>query len=277
MNSITKLFLLVFTTVAFASGCEVLSISGDKEVQSTLDHTFVQSEVTIIGNQFDAIAQSANNLKQTGTIASPFCDCAVIDIAQNDQEQYIVTVDFGQGCVCLDGRTRSGKLVGVFTDLWDTENVQLKITPDNYKITNLLGTVFDFTFEKTITRESVKSDQPTFNILVTAAELTSEKGETITWSSRRKTTLTAGAGDLDPSNNVYSITGTASGVARNEVAFDVEITEALVLDATCGTFSSGIIVLTPEGKTERTIDYGDGTCDKEATVSIGSFTTTISL
>ncbi|MEZ4774334.1 MAG: hypothetical protein R3D00_14210 [Bacteroidia bacterium] len=277
MNPITKLFLLVFATAALASGCEVLSLSGDHEVQSTLDHSFVQSEVTIIGNQFDAIAQSANNLKQTGSIQSPFCDCAVIDIAQSANDQYIVTVDFGEGCVCKDGRTRSGKLTGTFTNLWDQENVQLKITPENYTITNLLGTVFDFNFEKTITRENVTSDQPVFNILVTSAELTSEKGETITWSSRRKTTLISGAGDLDPSNNVYSITGTASGVARNDVAFDVEITEPMVLDATCGFISSGIVVLTPEGKTARTIDYGDGTCDKEATVSIGDFTTTISL
>ncbi|MDX2247030.1 MAG: hypothetical protein SF052_09660 [Bacteroidia bacterium] len=277
MKSIAKLFLLVFVTATLASGCEILSLSGDREVQSTLDHSFVQSEVTIIGNQFDIIAQSANNLKQTGTIESPFCDCAVIDLSQNAQEQYVVTVDFGQGCVCVDGRSRSGKLIGVFSDLWDTENVQLNITTDGYRITNLIGTWFDFTFEKTITRQDVATDQPVFNVLVTAAELTSEKGETITWSSRRKITLTEGAGDLDPSNNIYSITGTASGVARNEVAFDVEITEALILNATCNIITAGVVVLSPAEKTARTIDYGDGACDKEATVSIGDFTTTISL
>ncbi|MEZ4827459.1 MAG: hypothetical protein R3C61_14440 [Bacteroidia bacterium] len=259
MKSFSRLFLLVFSIAALASGCEVLSLSGDREVQSTLDHSFVQSEVTIIGNQFDAIAQSANNLKQTGTVQSPFCDCATIEIFQNDQEQFVVTVDYGQGCSCVDGRTRSGKLTGVFTDLWDQENVKLTITTEGYKITNLLGTSFDFVFEKTITRADVNTSQPVFNVLVPTAELTSEKGETITWSSRRKVTVIAGADDLDPSNNVYSITGTASGVARNEVAFDVEITEPLVLDASCGIISEGIVTLTPEEKTARVIDYGDGT------------------
>lgn len=278
MNKFIKIFTLLLGATITMTSCEELNIKPDTDVQSTLDHTFVQAEMNIISTQFDLAAKAMNNLQDPGSEESPFCECAKINVERIGDSQFRMTIDYGEGCECIDERTRKGALTGVFSDMWDKEGVNLVITSDNYQVTNLLGKNFAFDFEKTITRKEIASEKPELHIQVSSAELTSEDDKTITWKSERILTLVEGGEDVDPSNDVYQITGTAEGIARNESAFSVEITEPLTMDASCTTgITVGIVTLTPEGKKARTIDYGDGSCDSEATVSIGDFSTTISL
>lgn len=45
----------------------------------------------------------------------------------------------------------------------------------------------------------------------------------------------------------------------------------------CKWYNSGTLVITPEKSDVKTIDFGDGTCDNEATMKIGDKTTDITL
>ena len=60
----------------------------------------------------------------------------------------------------------------------------------------------------------------------------------------------------------------ANGVNRNGKAYDIKITKPLIKRFGCSYIESGIVELTPEGLSTRTIDYGDGTCDNKAKLTI---------
>ena len=61
------------------------------------------------------------------------------------------------------------------------------------------------------------------------------------------------------------------------MAFTTHIAEPLVKEMDCIWIVSGILEVTPEGLTTRELDFGDGACDNDATLTIGEFTTDITL
>lgn len=70
----------------------------------------------------------------------------------------------------------------------------------------------------------------------------------------------------DKTDDIFEISGSATmSCSRGEASR--QIIEPIVFDATCGYPVSGVVEMTdPKGKT-HTINFGDGTCDNEATVT----------
>ena len=66
------------------------------------------------------------------------------------------------------------------------------------------------------------------------------------------------------------IKGGADGTDRNGKAFSVSIDDSnpLVRKTGCTYISKGAQTLKLEGKKDRIIDYGDGSCDNKATLTI---------
>ena len=78
-------------------------------------------------------------------------------------------------------------------------------------------------------------------------------------------------------DDVYSITGTASGTGFDGTAFTSNITNPLIVALNCHWIEKGTIVFTPSGKLPRTIDFGNGDCDANATITIAGATFNIVL
>ena len=70
----------------------------------------------------------------------------------------------------------------------------------------------------------------------------------------------------------YSLTGTASGVNRNGLVYEMNIVDPLIFSIDCKWIKKGVLDIIPEGLATRTLDYGDGECDSQATLSIGKWT-----
>ena len=82
-----------------------------------------------------------------------------------------------------------------------------------------------------------------------------------------------GANTPAVAEDIYNITGSASGTDANGNAFSVAITKALTIDFSCQYhLTAGTIQITPTGKATRVIDYGNGACDDDATLTIGNRT-----
>jgi hypothetical protein len=64
------------------------------------------------------------------------------------------------------------------------------------------------------------------------------------------------------------ISGSNSGIDRNGLRWTSTITSPLVRELNCNWINKGTIVITPEGKPERKVDFGDGTCDNKGTITI---------
>ncbi len=93
-------------------------------------------------------------------------------------------------------------------------------------------------------------------------------------------TLTQIGGQNTPNieaDDIYSITGNASGVNREGRAFTTSITNALIKKSSCKFITSGSLDLTPEGFKTRTVDFGSGACDDDATYTVNGQTISFKL
>ena len=130
--------------------------------------------------------------------------------------------------------------------------------------------------------------------MVSGGKLTYPNGDVATWQSTRTRKWVEGANtsfSFNPQDSacflnlgcllddVYEITGSASGVATNGKKYDVTITTALRVQF-CGYIpevTEGVIEIQPDGLLLRTVDFGDKTCDNEGTVTIKKKTYTFKL
>jgi len=68
-------------------------------------------------------------------------------------------------------------------------------------------------------------------------------------------------------DDIFLVTGNSHIVRRNGVVLDAVITTELRREVPCRHFVSGVIEITKNGQT-AILDYGNGTCDNEATLTM---------
>ena len=184
-----------------------------------------------------------------------------------------ITIDFGTGCEGRDGKIRKGIVRGTYSNWPWIAGARLDIVPDAYFVDD-----YGIEGQKTITyRGENASGNRNWDIDVTNGEVTTPEGNLLTWESNRNNELIEGANDFDVWNNVYLITGSAEGTNRSGRNYDAIIKEGLRIEIGCNYITSGILELTPEDLKTRSIDYGDGACDNDATVAIGNASFNIKL
>lgn len=240
------------------------------EPGTTIDNAFASSEFSAISNIVDAEGRGDTNVFKT---AGFYCPGTIVTSDIISPSRVRLTIDFGTGQICGDGRARAGKLVADFYGRWSEEGSYVEIVPDGYSVNT-----WPVLFTKTITNNGRNSDgNLTFSTEVVDGRIATPQG-TIFYTSERETEWTFGESTpLDVSDNEYVITGTASGTARNTLSFTATIDEPLLVRANCPNIVQGIISITPDNRDTRTIDYGNGGCDNLVTISVGSYTTQITL
>ncbi|MFN0276920.1 MAG: hypothetical protein ACKVPJ_14320 [Chitinophagales bacterium] len=184
-----------------------------------------------------------------------------------------MTIDFGTGCTGYFGVERSGKVIATFTGLYMSEGTVITVVPEDYYVNgvHIEGT-------KTVTNLGLNdAGNMYFSVVVADAVITLTDGSDIEYNSTREREWVEGSSTADIHDDVYSITGSSAGINRLDIPFAMSITEALRKEMDCHWIVSGKVEITPEGEETRTIDYGEGECDNEAILTVGSFTITITL
>lgn len=109
-----------------------------------------------------------------------------------------------------------------------------------------------------------------YKALCTAATWTISYGSTKSVSVDTKN-------NQDPTDDVITIvSGTAEGYNREGRYFSVNITN-LTKPANCKYITKGTVEIAPDKLNPRTVNYGDGTCDSKATVTVNGNTFEITL
>ena len=191
-----------------------------------------------------------------------------------------ISIDFGDGVIGLDGNTRSGIITVVATGPYTEAGSTFTTTLDAYHIDeyHVQGT-------KIVTNNGLNdAGYLNYDIAVTEGSITNTDGYTTTWSSERNREWIGGQdtnwltdgleGVLD---DTYSITGSATGVTASDRFFNFIITDPLIVSLNCHWIKQGVIELSPEGLNVRTLDYGNGECDNQATLSVNGNTYDITL
>ena len=189
----------------------------------------------------------------------PSCVTITIVLTQNMKT---VTIDFGEGCELRNGNFVSGKII-------------LEYEKDPEAATKMISYSFeDFYFNRknvagggSILRErSNENGNPqstkTFDITVTWPDETFASKVGV-----RVREWIEGYGTPAWGDNVFLITGNGTFTKKDGTVFSAEVVEPLRRELACKFLVSGIVNLSKNRNT-AVLNYGDGTCDDLATISI---------
>lgn len=248
------------------------------ETQSTDDHNTMQREYDDILSTVEDVMKDYNDeMDKSGSqfqpsVSDTSCATVTLDTTYSTNgAKGRITIDFGTtNCIGLDGRSRRGKIHVDYTGRYRTVGTVITTTFEDFHVNDnkIEGT-------KTVTTQS----REVYNVSVTGAKITFTDASTITWESERTRTWVGGndttlADMLNIWNDVYEISGTASGTGRFGRTFTVSI-DQVTIKLQCWLSAifhpvSGTITVSPQDLDDRVVDYGDGTCDKKGTITIGS-------
>jgi hypothetical protein len=198
------------------------------------------------------------------------CNASITFTPKGSNPTGSILIDFGSTPkTCSDGRTRQGKVLITFTGKYGDPGKTQTITLQDYYVN---GNKVEGT--KTLSSSIVDTKLVT-DISVIGGKVTYTDGTSFTWNSTRQRIYDYKGTPANLTDDVITVTGTANGTSRNNVVYAMTITSALTYNTSCvlsGVFmpSSGVLEIQPTGFQKRTIDYGDGSCDKKVTITVGN-------
>ncbi len=295
VSFLTRLTAITFAAALFVVGCkkensdtlsaqeeeQAAAFSTESEAES--DGTFDDVSNNVLGINTDVglggvgifgrTASPSQIGREMNIDSVPSCVTVTIVPLQTGVYPKTVTLDFGAGCYS-HGHLRSGKIRTVFTGPLREANSVATTTFDNFKIDSVK---VEGTHKITnTTATTAGSNQRQFKIEVISGKLTKPNGNYAEWNSVRVNTQTEGNGTTSPADDIFKVTGNASGKVKREnliVLWDAEITEPLIKKFTCAWVSKGRLKTVRHGLPSNTpwvavLDYGTGTCDNAATLTI---------
>jgi hypothetical protein len=178
--------------------------------------------------------------------------------------------DYGAGCTDVLGIERAGKFTIALQKLWEP-GATSSITYANYKENSVLT---DGTFSFTNTSTPLGFG---FTLSATNLKRVETTGAQSTLQSSLSFRQTQGAVTfLNWNDDVYQITGTTQYTLPDNSSGSLTITAPLSKANNCAWISQGTGTVVLNGET-FSIDYGNGTCDNQATVTIDGESFTITL
>ena len=268
-----KNYLIAFAVISVAAGfssCKknssdnsstelktTMELSGDQAVSDNLnsDAEYVLNEASVnynfSGNTPASITQTMNVL-----------GCATVTVSAGAFPKNI-SIDFGTGCSnSVNGITRSGKINVTLSDSLRKSGSVAVMSFDNYYVSG-------FKKEGTITwtntsQNGIKSWQRKCE----NGKVTAPDGHYWLHYGIQNVVQTEGSGT--PSNlldDVFSTIGSSTVTNSSGISRTAEITQALEKKVVCENIDKGTIKI--QGPAHYAVlDFGDGTCDRMATVSI---------
>lgn len=183
------------------------------------------------------------------------------------------TFTFAPGCRDVYQQQRSGSLTIVYSQNFGTPGATATVVPGadyyygGYQINGSM----------TITNKGLNSAGHTnYDLVVATANVTTANNGGFTWACDHNMEL-YDAQQQTIFDDVYHITGTASGTDHESHQFTVAIDDALVKDQSCKWPRSGNITMTISDLDDKEVDYSSndctdnqvGCCDNQVSVKTG--------
>lgn len=247
----------------------------DTETQSVVDNALCEQQFMAIQPVVNDKGINENGLKRMLTTCETFSIIAgdTTDAAPKDGVYDLgpVTfqIDYGTvGCVGFDGVYRTGKINITTLKKWKQYGNVVTVDLVGYKANNVnySGQIkITLTDSVSITTEVINGHCNTgsWDIDYTGTKTLKQIAGFSTKS--------------DASDDVYSISGTSAGKNREGRNFTTSITSPLIKKTNCKWISSGTLKLTPDGFATRTVDFGSGACDDDATFTVSDQTISFKL
>jgi hypothetical protein len=261
---IKKIFIFTLLATTLFS-CRRSVRDEDRDTKAAEDFALADVAYNDISNLLTEVMESESGLRA----ASLNLGCATVTV-DTLAFPMTVTIDFGTtNCVGGDGRSRRGIINATFTGKYRDSLTVITITPNNYYLNDhkIEGT-------KVVTNKGHNSNGNLwYTVVITNAVITAPDGSwNVSFNSNRTREWIAGEPTAVLSDDVYEISGTMDGYSRTGNHFTASTTTPVRFELSCAWIVSGIIVVAPDNVSPRTINFGSGTCDNDATVEVNGNT-----
>jgi hypothetical protein len=263
--------------LAVAFSLFVLSACKQEEAAFAPRTVGIIEEQFLSSDLFDEVLDEVEYTSEMwfGELKTGFDDCRIVTVEPMDRVTWpkTITIDFGtQGCLVREGLIKKGKIIisqsaPQFGRAWTKV-----ITFDGYHVNDNMveGT--------NTTTYTWNQGNPTWTSTIVGGQVTTAEGIIRTREAIHIRVQTRGIETIrDRSDNVFQLSGQASGTRIDGKTISWIITEPLVISNNCRWIRQGSKVISPEGMQEITIDYGSGDCDNLATATQGEETKEIVL
>ncbi|MEM9920338.1 MAG: hypothetical protein AAF990_19735 [Bacteroidota bacterium] len=192
-----------------------------------------------------------------------------------------LTLDFGDACTVVDGSKISGKIVTVYTGKLQDKGTTATLSLEDFEING-----YKVSGRKVWTNNGLNDNgQFHYTVEVKNGEVTTPDGTLIRYETNNTRTWIEGMdtnfwtnGVEGITDDVWEVTGTASGLNRRGESYVATIESPWRHQADCQWLTSGVTKVVTTGLASPiSLDFGDGNCDNKATVTVGNFTTEIEL
>lgn len=272
----------------------VISITSCRKDKKTIDSdTFSSQDNSTAENLFadvkkvvEEVANDEGESNKKGDKANKysFGSCATVSITPTWADTTwpkTLTIDFGTtNCTGYYGVNRRGIITVNLTGRYRDPGTVLTVSLNNYYVN-------DYKVEgtKTLTNNGRNSNNNlSYSVNVTGGKIIDPNGKSIQWASSYTSEWVEGEstnlftdGISGLCDDVYLITGGGNGINRNGLAFSANIISPLRKEICCRWIVSGSYEIIPSGLSKRVADFGNGTCDNSATVTINGNTYNIKM
>lgn len=283
----TLSFLLALSSLFILNSCTKEDKEVDNETQSAVDNAVCEQQFMAIAPVVNEkgineagikkIAASCGTWTILGAIGNTTITPSSNDTTDSNADGFYdngpVTfeIDYGTttGCLAFDSlSTKYGKIRITTAKRWSAYNNPVTIDLLNYKINTV-----NYSAQIIITR----LDSVTVTTQINNGHCTNGTWN-IDYTGTKTIKQIAGYSTKNnEADDVISITGSSSGKNREGRNFTTNITSALIKKSTCKWMSSGTVDVTPDGFKTRTVDFGNGSCDDDATFTVNGQTISFKL
>jgi hypothetical protein len=258
------------------TGAQDLSANGST-ADAAYSDAFNVALQTGSDENLDAIMTQNGNVQTNGLRAVNGINgyyCATVT-ASGSTFPVTVTVDFGSGCTSADSITRSGSITYVFSGRLRTPGSTISVTFNNYTV-NGYQISGSYAIENTSSGGNIS-----LSSTITSGTIVFPTDSSYSFSGTKTTTVAlTGIDTTNLLNNQFSITGNYLLSNSSGASLTANVTTPLIRELSCRNIVSGVVsfIYTSGSITvDGTLDYGSGTCDNSAVITIGATAKTITL
>ncbi len=263
------------------------SCTSDNNVATDASLTTTATDEAQAASLSDAVVSTAdtyvNTLADNGYSASTLMAVKgevevsgpIITVDKPDSLNFpkIITIDFGtSGYIDNRGDTLKGKVIITVSDkIWKSgASKTIKLVDFYVNGNNVKGA-------KSIVNNGLNAAKnPSVTVTVSDTIIRVDKSTIIRNATRTRERIDNNGTPKLFWDDKFSITGSTSGVNAKGVAYTVEITSPLIIYNNYPYFVKGTVTTTTQTRT-AILDYGDGTKDRKATLTINGVTKDIVL
>jgi hypothetical protein len=231
----------------------------------------VNNEVGLEGTGIFGRMATGSNSTETARITGCFT-VSITRLVQGQAFPVRIQIDFpSTGCMGRDGRIRYGSIITEYSGRLTVPGRSATTIFKGYQVDSVK---VEGSFKITNTGDA---NTRQFTIDVTNARLTKPNGNYTKWNSHKVITQVEGLATPDLNfDDVFTVTGNASGeIKTNSFAttWESNIIEPLRKRFSCFWISKGVVKIirhniTADSKWVGILNYGTGTCDNKATLTV---------